>query len=334
MKGSAENRAMEVWDVVDAVCRAFYRAYESGDEYYSVKRVFWDQTMVVHAFGDSKTYMLSWSIDEAREVSFSPENREEWQEVEETWQPVERSFSPELRALFGLEAPENAGKKPGKPALEQRAAYKAEISADGHERRTFFGEVRAKGEESEGPTKIVGYAAVFNDPAKILMRDSKGKYVEVTEEVAPGAFDGVMGDDVRALFNHDPNFILGRTNSGTLRLEVDERGLKYEIDVPDTAIGRDLLKSIQRGDISQSSFGFEIEADEWSASESGEDRRVITRVGRLYDVSPVTYPAYATTEAAARSLAAASEESAKTMSSTGYQTPEWYKYRFLAKKRV
>lgn len=340
MKKEAEKRAMEVWSVIDAVAMAFYRTFEKDGKYYSIKRIFWDQTMVVKDYDDSKCYMVSWAVNDNMEVSFTPESPEEWVEVEEVWQPVqERSMSAELRSLFGIE---NAGKEPEKrentekkevkARKEQRNAHKAEIIESGPERRTFFGEVRAKGDKSE-PTKITGYAAVFNEPTTILMRDGKGGYVEVIEEIAPGAFDDVLEDDVRALFNHDPNFILGRSTAGTLNLFIDERGLGYEIDVPDTAIGRDLLKSIARGDVSQSSFGFEVGSDNWSVGEDGTDRRKITRLAQLYDVSPVTYPAYTTTEAAARSRGAVTDESVKTMSS-GYQTPDWYKYKMLAKKRV
>lgn len=333
---------MEVWDVVDAVFMAFYRAFETGGEYYYIKRVFWDQTLVAHRYSDNKNYLLSWSIDEGKEVSFSPESPDEWQEVEETWQPVERSMAPELRAFLGIETPENTEKRAEKQEKarkneERRNAYmktphKAQTTESGPERRTFFGEVRAKGENG-GPRKIAGYAAVFNEPALILMRDSKGAYVEVVEVIAPGAFDGVLDDDVRALFNHDPNFILGRNTAGTLRLFVDKRGLGYEIEAPDTAIGRDLLKSIERGDISQSSFGFEVESDEWESLDDGREKRTITKVSRLYDVSPVTYPAYTTTEATARTRGGATEQAGKRMD-TGYQQPDWYRYRILAKKRV
>lgn len=336
---------MEVWDVIDAVSMSFYRAFEVGGEYYSIKRIFWDQTMVVRAYSDNKCYMLSWSINENKDVSFNPESREDWQEVEETWQPVqERSMSAELRAFFGIEIEEKEPRKREKtgkgletPKLlktEQRIAHKAEVVKTGPERRTFAGEVRAKGEKE--PTVITGYAAVFDEPTVILMRNGKGGYTEVVEEIAPGAFDDVMEDDVRALFNHDPNFILGRNTAGTLRLFVDERGLGYEIEVPDTATGTGLLKSITRGDVSQSSFGFSVaeDGDEWSTTKAGAEKRRITRMAQLFDVSPVTYPAYTTTEATARSCAGYIEERKSLKTPTGYQNQDWYKYKLLSKKRV
>ena len=166
------------------------------------------------------------------------------------------------------------------------------------EKRTYACEIRASTEES-GPAKILGYGAVFNSRSENL-----GGFREV---IAPGAFDSVLEDDVRALFNHDPNFVLGRSASGTVRLSVDESGLRYEIDPPDTQTIRDLvLAPMARGDISQSSFAFRIarDGDQWDEDEDGVIVRTVTRVQRLYDVSPVTYPAYVDASAATRSLKA------------------------------
>ena len=113
-----------------------------------------------------------------------------------------------------------------------------------------------------------------------------------------------MDNDVRALFNHDPNHILGRTKSGTLRIGIDETGLTYELNPPDTTIGRDLVVMIGRGDITQSSFGFRIakDGDRWDEDEEGRLIRTITRVAELFDVSPVTYPAYPDASIGMRSL--------------------------------
>ena len=111
-------------------------------------------------------------------------------------------------------------------------------------------EARAQG---EAVPMIVGYAATFNQSAEI------GGYF--TEVIAPGAFaDAIAKDDVRAVFNHDENLVLGRTKSGTLRLFEDAIGLRYEIDPPDTQTARDLIESMRRGDISQSSFAFSMRA--------------------------------------------------------------------------
>jgi HK97 family phage prohead protease len=158
-------------------------------------------------------------------------------------------------------------------------------------------EVRfAEGEARTGTT-IRGYAARFNSPSSPI----GGRFIE---RIAPGAFDDVLADDVRALINHDPSLILGRSIAGTLRLSVDGQGLAYEVDLPDTAYARDLATSIGRGDINQSSFGFSLELDgeEWSRGDNGMKVRTITKVKRLYDVSPVTYPAYPEATVGLRSL--------------------------------
>ncbi|WP_348995927.1 HK97 family phage prohead protease [Achromobacter sp. HNDS-1] len=145
--------------------------------------------------------------------------------------------------------------------------------------------------------QITGYASVFNTRSALLF----GSFVE---EIAPGAFDDVLGDDVRALFNHDPNFVLGRTRSNTLRLEIDSRGLAYTIDPPDTQTVRDLvLTPLKRGDVTGSSFGFRVAADGDEWRREGEIVvRTIHRLAGLRDVSPVTYPAYGDSHAAQRSL--------------------------------
>ena len=168
------------------------------------------------------------------------------------------------------------------------------------EKRGIISEVRAIEDEEGQLARIVGHGAVFNKRSDML----GGWFVE---EIAPGAFDDVLGDDVRALFNHDPNFVLGRTLSGTLSLSVDSEGLRYEITPPDTQTVRDLvLAPIARRDITGSSFAFRIaqDGDDWREDENGLVVRTIHKFGRLLDVSPVTYPAYPDAGAAKRSYEA------------------------------
>ena len=137
-----------------------------------------------------------------------------------------------------------------------------------------------------------GYAAVYNSIADI------GGYFN--EQIAPGAFDGTLGGDIRALFNHDTAHVLGRTIAGTLRLASDDRGLAVEIDMPDTAMARDLAVSMTRGDISGMSFGFNVTKQTWD--ESGPViLRTIESV-ELFEVAIVTFPAYDATDVAVRSL--------------------------------
>lgn len=139
---------------------------------------------------------------------------------------------------------------------------------------------------------IEGHAAVF---------DSWSDLVPFKEKVRSGAFRAsIENDDIRALFNHDPNYVLGRNKAGTLELAEDEQGLKVKIYPPDTQWARDLGKSIERGDINQMSFGFEVEEDEWR-SENDFDVRELRKV-KLFDVSAVTYPAYSSTDVGVRTM--------------------------------
>jgi HK97 family phage prohead protease len=146
-----------------------------------------------------------------------------------------------------------------------------------------FYDIETRFDNENNKNTIIGHAAVFGK----LSEDLGG----FREMIDPNAFDDVLENDTRAYFNHDPNFILGRVKSGTLRLKTTEKGLQYELDVPDTTAGRDLLVSMERGDVSQSSFAFTIAADSWESTADGEVR-TINKVARLYDVSPVSLPAY------------------------------------------
>lgn len=153
-------------------------------------------------------------------------------------------------------------------------------------------EERAEGEDA--PPKIVGHAAVFNQ----LSEDLGG----FRERIAPGAFSKTLGADVRALFNHDPSMIIGRTTSRTLRLSEDAKGLMVEITPPDTPMARHVVESIRRRDITQMSFGFRTREDTFERTDDGIVRTLLDV--ELFDVSPVTFPAYPQTDAAVRSLEA------------------------------
>ena len=166
-------------------------------------------------------------------------------------------------------------------------------------------ELRVKfGEESKKPM-ITGYAAVFNKLSEDL-----GYF---REKIEPGAFKAAIKiSDARALFNHDMNYVLGRQSNETLRLTEDEKGLYMEVDPPDTQIIRDLvLAPIERGDVREQSFAFTVESDKWTGldEKNKEDPiRTITKVAELFDVSPVTYPAYPDTAVGVRSLEVAKDK--------------------------
>ena len=182
------------------------------------------------------------------------------------------------------------------------------------ERRTYEGgacvvEMRAKG-DAKVPI-IRGYAAVYNKRSQNLGTDAN----PIFEVIEPGAFEDAINGDVRALFNHDENHVLARSKGGkgTLELTDDETGLGYAFEPPATQTGSDLQESMKRGDIAESSFAFSLKpgGDSWAAEpgEGGKPAAMIRTIKRggvakLYDVSPVTYPAYLDTDAgvAKRSL--------------------------------
>lgn len=155
-------------------------------------------------------------------------------------------------------------------------------------------EIRMDETDADSPARIVGYAATFDS----LSHDLGG----FREKIEHGAFSRALGEgqDVRALVDHDPGRIIGRSSSGTLRMIEDNHGLRVEIDPADTTAGRDIMESISRGDVSGMSFGFTVREDEWNIVD-GENIRTLRDMD-LFDVSVVTYPAYESTEVALRSL--------------------------------
>jgi len=189
-------------------------------------------------------------------------------------------------------------------------------------------EFRMENAQYEGNT-IRGYAAVYNSDSEWM----GGFY----EQIEVGAFDDVLENDVRAYFNHDENLLLGRVSSGTLRIGTDKRGLFYEVDLPNTTYANDLVELMKRGDINQSSFAFLIGQDRWE-ERGGKTYRIISKVSRLLDVSPVAQPAYpeATSELKTRDLetetkeevkAAAVEDTASEVAETKEEDSNLYLYK-------
>ncbi len=160
------------------------------------------------------------------------------------------------------------------------------------EKRFIESELRAVGDG-----RLTGYAAVYDSVSEDL-----GGFREI---IAPGAFDSVLGrnSDVRALVNHDTSKVLGRTVSQTLSLESDDRGLAFDIDLPNTVAANDLAVSVERGDVSGASFAFNVDFDDYDIEfNGGEVIRIIRNIAALYEISVVTFPAYAATEVSSRHL--------------------------------
>lgn len=146
--------------------------------------------------------------------------------------------------------------------------------------------------DENGALAIEGYFAVFNSVYQITP--------DMSESIAQGAFDNTLSDDIRALINHDTTLVLGRTKAGTLQLRADSHGLWGHIDInPNDTDAMNLYNRVQRGDVDQCSFGFDIINEETDFREDGSVHWTIKEV-KLYEVSPCTFPAYEETNIAAR----------------------------------
>ena len=166
------------------------------------------------------------------------------------------------------------------------------MSREVRQMRTASTEFFAKRDDTTEKLSIEGYFAVFNSNYDM----GEG----MSESIAEGAFDNTISDDIRALINHDTTLVLGRTKAGTLQLRTDSHGLWGHIDInPNDTDAMNLYNRVQRGDVDQCSFGFDILNEETDFREDGTVHWTIKEV-KLYEVSPCTFPAYAETSIAAR----------------------------------
>lgn len=160
------------------------------------------------------------------------------------------------------------------------------------ERRYNDGRVELR--KADGKATIVGHAAVFDK-----LSENLGGF---REKINRGAFDSVLKDDVRALIDHNPSLVLARTTAGNLEIRTDKSGLLYEAAPTETTYARDLLLNLEAGNITQSSFGFQVDDADWDEDDEGRIVRTIKKFRHLYDVSPVTFPAYPDTDVSKRAL--------------------------------
>ena len=161
------------------------------------------------------------------------------------------------------------------------------------ERRYTAGKVELRARDEK--RTIGGYAAKFEKPSQNL-----GGFIEVIQRSFFNKSKGDGWPDVLARYNHDDNMLLGTTGSGTLRLNVDEVGLDYQVDLPQAR--GDVLELVDRGDVHKSSFAFRVYEDDWTMSDQGFPQRSLMS-GQLIDVAPVNTPAYLDTSTGLRSLA-------------------------------
>lgn len=189
------------------------------------------------------------------------------------------------------------------PRTDPPRGFDRELGPGGLETRTLdvaLAQVRAA--DSDDGRLLVGYGSVFDTPYRV-----QGFFSVWDEEVAAGAFTDAIGGgaDVRSMRNHDTNYLLGRTTTGTLRLEEDDTGLRYEVDInPDDPTALSTLAQVDRGDIDGSSIWFRIEKQEWTYpnDDNGLEvpRRRLLQIRPLFEVGPVVFPASPTTSVGAR----------------------------------
>lgn len=150
---------------------------------------------------------------------------------------------------------------------------------------------------ADGRKVIAGYAAVFYDGTEATEYEL---WPGLRERVAPTAFNNAIAQnaDVLGLFNHNSSLVLGRTKPGTMRLSVDSKGLRYEIDPGETTVAKDLMVNLERKEVTGSSFGFIADEVKWTRGKDFDIRELISV--QLFDVGPVTFPAYAGTDAGVR----------------------------------
>ena len=204
---------------------------------------------------------------------------DELQRAREAYRGSHQATIELLMKITELEEAKRSGAKRAKPPALETPAH---VDMPKTERRAIVGELRAKGRRLEG------YAATFGVEARIG---------NSTETIAPGAFYDTLTvrEDILALVDHDPGRVLARTRSGTLRLKEDSRGLAFDLDVPETTVGHDVLALAERGDLGGASFAFTVRRESWEG-----EKRTLESVD-LHEISIVqSWPAYSGTVVNAR----------------------------------
>jgi hypothetical protein len=161
-------------------------------------------------------------------------------------------------------------------------------------------EVRDSAGSTDSRPVIEGYAAVFGQ-LSVVLRDW---FNEFRERIEPGAFAAsIRNDDIRALWNHNPDHLMGRVKNGTLNLYEDNHGLGFRMTPPDTQLARDFTSTIRDGYVDAMSIGFSVLDEDWDEDAQGQVIRTLNKI-KLYEISPVAFPAYTGTEAQVRATLA------------------------------
>lgn len=281
-------RAMDVYDMVSLVSAAFYAEFDyTDDTYYWVMSIMVDNTLVAEDGLTSKLYKVSFTIDEGNNISFQQKN--EWVEVQKEYVPVEgRSFfvSEEYRAQKIAETQ----KRKLIPGSKESFSRSNNFTVDEENRR------------------FSGYGIVFDSDSEPLVINLNGRKIQVVEQISRSSIEEADMTDVIAAFNHNFEKILARSGSETLSWGIDDTGVSYAFDVPNTSYGNDLLESTRRGDISGSSFTFLIDPSAGYDIQERADGTLLAipnKITRVIEMGPVVMPAYPQTTAENRGSALA-----------------------------
>ncbi|GGL55869.1 HK97 family phage prohead protease [Sporolactobacillus putidus] len=159
------------------------------------------------------------------------------------------------------------------------------------EKRTFSQEFDIRASDDTGGHVISGYAIVFNQPSEDI---------GFIETVDPKALDGVDMSKVFCLYNHDFSNVLARTDTKTLTLKVDDKGLAFTCAIPNTSLGADVFENIQNGNVQGCSFGFTVADDQFDTDDQGNTTRRILKLDELFEISLTCIPAYPETSVQAQ----------------------------------
>ena len=285
---------MDLLAFVHIVTNRFYRQFDFKDDtYYWVYAIYDDNSLVAQDAKTDRFFKVNFTYENSDDPSTSPlvfsfDSKDQWEEMQYTFVPVEGQQQ---------------------PVTEEQRSQKEQILAQRRGTGNQSGVITRsfkRGEFDFDATtrKFSGYGVVFNSDSVPLVVRHQGQEIRVVERITADCVRDAIMDDVVSAFNHDLNIIFGRTSAGTMRLTVDETGIRYDYDVPNTSAGNDLLVSVERGDISGSSFMFNIDSDEGYDFQRREDGTIVAtprKITRIMEMGPVVFPAYPQTTAENRS---------------------------------
>lgn len=288
---------MDLYGFLQDVRSAFYQEFDyTDDTYYWVRSITDENTLIAEDGKTGRYYLVSFSYEESNDQQqpvylFTFQQKSEWQEVQYTFVAIEGRqelcTETERRAKIA--------------EYKKRNANRVATTGEGPQVRSFS---RQDFNYNEETRQFSGYGVVFDSDSHPLTIRNQGRAITVIEQISRASLSDVNTDDVVAAFNHNFDKIFGRTTAGTLTLEIDQKGVLYRFDVPNTTAGNDLLVSVERGDISGSSFTFLMDSSAGYSIEERADGNLLAipnKITRIMELGPVVFPAYPETTAENRS---------------------------------